>query len=118
MSTIEAAKLLVSGGATFVQLAVRGRLTPSMAWMGMRGAGPYLAAIAAGDLAEPAVAAERLTTCRGCGAWTRDDRDPEAGWCGPPFEAADLPGGPTCGCLLEAKASVASSKCPRGSWRR
>jgi len=118
MTTVEIAKLLASGGATFVQLAVRGKLTPSMAWMGMRGAGPYLAAIAAGDLAEADVAGERLATCRGCSAWTPDESDPEVGWCGPPFEAAHLSGGPTCGCLLEAKASVASSTCPRGLWRR
>lgn len=105
------------GGATFTALAMAGKVGPRSAWVGMRGAARYASAVAAGDVADDATIDARLSRCGRCTARCADPDVPEAvGWCGPPFEAATLPDGPTCGCLLEAKAAVKSETCLRGRW--
>lgn len=113
----DVALTITRGGATFVALALDGKIGPMEAWIGMRGAGKYLDAVAAGDVATEDEVKRRLAVCLACPARMADQDVPEAaGWCGPPFEAAELPDGPTCGCLIDAKASVASEMCPRGRW--
>jgi hypothetical protein len=113
----DVALTITRGGATFTALALAGKIGPREAWIGMRGAARYLEAVAAGDVAPEAAIEARLRVCRACPARTADEDVPEAaGYCGPAFAAAELPDGPTCGCALEGKASVASEVCPRGRW--
>jgi len=108
---------ITRGGATFTALALAGRVARREAWIGMRGAGKYLEAVAAGDVADDAEVDRRLACCDQCPARRPDPEIPEdEGWCGFPFEAETLSDGPTCGCRLRAKASVASEQCPRGLW--
>ena len=108
---------LLTGAATFGGLLARGEIPPRRAWVGMRGAARYVAAVAKGDVADEATIARRLGTCAGCGGAVADpDLGPEVRWCGGPGAETGPDSLPTCGCLLPAKAAVGSEACPRGRW--
>ena len=113
--------VVMHGGAVLVQLAIQGKLRPSHLWVGVRGAGRYAKAIASGDVASDQVVQERLCGERGCLSCPCVTSTTEPGgyvahWCGTPLTVATDDDGGTCGCLVEAKASVASEACPRRRW--
>jgi len=110
MAIVDVCRSVFSGAETFVSLAVRGRIGPDEAWVGMRGAARAVQAIANGDVASAGLRSARLSACLRCPYRTVDAEIPEAvGWCGEPFKVTDQ----TCGCNLEAKASVGSETCVR-----
>lgn len=117
----EVCEQVVRGTTTLVQLAMRGELRAEHVWVGVRGGGRYAKAVASGDVARDEVIEERLRGERGCLACPAVTQSVEAGgyvahWCGRAFEERIDEHGGTCGCLCEAKASVASEACPRGRW--
>lgn len=117
MTPREIAAAVTTGASRFVDLCIAGKVTRRSVWIGMQGAAKYARAIAAGDEADSDTKEARLAKCAMCTARTADAAIPEsAGWCGTPLMAEVRDDGPTCGCLLEAKASVGSEKCPRGNW--
>jgi len=117
---IDVARTVTAGTATLVQLAVRGELRREHVWLGVRGAGRYARAVASGDVADDEGIDERLYGQRGCKNCPARTITSEGGyvasWCGTPLVEGRDDLGPTCGCLVEAKASVASEACPRGRW--
>jgi len=117
----EICRQIATGAATVAALAAAGNLDRASAWVGLKGAERYVRAVAGGDVAGPALRARRLATCAGCPAATPAAGGRIlAGYCGEPLVDLTHAGVPvterTCGCLLPAKASVASERCPRGRW--
>ena len=109
-----AAAIARHGKAALLDLARRGELDIGHVWLGVRGTGTYLAAIARGDVAGEAMQEGRLGVCAVCPARTGSG---EEIYCGPPLEEhAEYQGGATCGCALKAKTAVKSEACVRGLW--
>lgn len=110
-----------------IGLARDGRLETRWLWAAVRGGWRYVWAVAAGDIADDATAAQRVRTCAACDA-ADTVQTSRAGlcavYCGT-GTATDT--GPTCGCLVgitrdgkpiepAGKVVVASESCPRARW--
>jgi len=118
MTPREIAAAVTTGASRFVDLCIAGEVTRRSVWIGMQGAAKYALAIAAGDEAGEDLEDQLICECGVCTARTPDAAIPaSAGWCGTPLMAEVRDDGPTCGCLLEAKASVGSETCPRQNWK-
>lgn len=84
-----------------------------------KGAKRFLLAIVSGDIAPDAASEERRQTCRQCPSMKIETVTGASGpsaWCGTPYTGSSDP--PTCGCLVAAKALVASEECPQLRYRK
>lgn len=127
--TIELAKLALTSFKEVQKLARTGELSKDELWVAARGAERFLHAAASGDVADIAETRRRLSVCRVCPSRVRSklpEADSASDWCGPALrplaQGASLSiegvevNGPTCGCLLAAKAVVGSEHCDQARW--
>lgn len=117
---VDAARAALRGARALAELHRAGGLTPGTRWVALTGAGRYLSAVLAGDVCDDDETRRRLGVCAACPHATPLPGGPPAtvlpGYCGPALvDRTDQPE-PTCGCLLQAKASVASESCPQERW--
>lgn len=114
------AKFLIDGAATVAALVKEGRFDKSMFWVGMKGAGKYIKAIAEGDVCSEDDWLDRLSRhCATCESVQPDPADPSkrVGYCGEPLkDHTHDHSPPTCGCLVAGKCRVASERCPQRKW--
>lgn len=124
--------LLKLGTLELVRLYKERRLTPARAWVALKGAAKYRAAVARGDVRTQQEAHGCALKCAGCPSVTWrpilvDGIDgAEAGYCGPDFEDRTDAALPTCGCLTSlrvngvvypgGKTMVRGEACPQGRW--
>ncbi len=104
-------------GVNVLGLVASGKLPRSMLWLGLDGAAEYVSAIAAGDVCNAEVKAQRDATCMACPSRTPAPNQPSyIGYCGTPLVPRMDAKPPTCGCLLDAANVVASRPCPQGRY--
>ena len=108
---------MASQGANVISLVARGKLPPSMLWIGLEGAAEYITAIASGDVCDTQTLEQRNATCRACPSRTPVLGHPTyVGYCGTPLTPRGMDGpvhSRTCGCLRDAANAVASKPCPQ-----
>lgn len=128
------ADIVKLAGHELAVMAIKGELSRAHLWTAFRGASRYIRALAAGDIASPSDAANRLSVCLACPHATRGleksvAEGPAQGvYCGQPLleQLEDDNPTPTCGCPVAlsingvfepaAKVLVGSSRCPQGRW--
>lgn len=109
--------------------AAAGELSKDQAWVAARGAERFLTAAAKGDVVSGAERDRRIRICLACPTRVRataPGADASSDWCGPPLEPIEMGvslsiegrevSGPSCGCLLAAKAWIGSEHCDQGRW--
>lgn len=117
--------IYAAGSETLVRMALDGELSPSVAWVAIKGAEKYRRAVASGDIASAIVAKTRANKCVDCPSSTVRDvgaRGMIARYCGPAFQELDT----TCGCLVSltvggseeaaGKTVVESEHCTQRKW--
>lgn len=119
LDRIELARQALSAGRDlsdwFLRRVAAGEVHGTDLLMMQEGAGEYLRAIAAGDVAPRPVVESRLSECLSCDSRMPHWLDPDhLGFCGPPFDDRMDEDTPTCGCPVGPAAHVGSRCCPQG----